>query len=137
MILAVTSIKASSQYEQFGISILKHLKKQNGLCISNKTEYPKGNVGTTGPGFLYFTFKIDDASEMDAEVFSPKQTDDAVKKILESPASKGLGNQDEIEHAYSAAFSLANHTNFWGDNEVIVNDPKSIRSSHGIKSAWR
>jgi transcriptional regulator with XRE-family HTH domain len=137
MILAVTSIKASLQYEQFGISILKYLVKKRGLCISNKTEYPKGNVGTTEPGFLYFTFKINDASEMDAEVFSPKQTDDAVKKILENPASKGLGNQDEIERAYLAAFNLANDTNFWGDNEVIVNDPKSIRSSHGIKSAWR
>lgn len=136
MILAITSIKASSQYEQFGISILKYLMKKRGLCISNKTEYPKGNVGTTEPGFLYFTFKIDDASEMDAEVFSPKQTDDAVKKILENPESIRLGNRDEMEDAYSAAFNLANDTNFWGDNEVIVNDPKSIRRSPSIKSAW-
>ncbi len=113
MIFARSSIEASLRYERHGIHLLQVLEEMDGLCISNKSFSAVGGVGSTGPGFLYMTFKmLEYESEPGHEL-----TDDEIKGLV-------LDYRREIENniegkaaleAFKAGLEKANEVEFKGE----------------------
>jgi hypothetical protein len=118
IILAVTSIKATANLERFGIGFLEHLKKKNGLCISNATKFDNGRVGTTEPGFLYMTFKMVRQAEDYAVPLTPRQIEDAINQMMKGPGVDRLRSRVELKDAFSDAFRQANETSDTGNLEL-------------------
>jgi transcriptional regulator with XRE-family HTH domain len=127
IIFAVTSIKATALLERFGIGFLKHLKKNHGLCIANATDYDRGRVGTTEPGFLYMTFKIRDQEEDWGKMLTPRQIDGAINQMMEKAGASQLGSQREIKDSFSDAFRQANEPSYMGILKPYMYHPKPNR----------
>lgn len=118
IILAVTSIKATTHLERFGIGYLEHLRTHNGLCISNATLYGKGNVGATEPGFLYMTFKICPQVEDYAQIIHPRQIAAAIPSLLKRLGVNELGTRQEVKDAISMGLQQANDPSHTGNLEL-------------------
>lgn len=73
MVFAETTIDASLRYERWGTYLIDYLKHVEGLCISNRTFFSGGSVGSYEPGFLYLTFSIEKTREKLAKKLSNKQ----------------------------------------------------------------
>ena len=117
--MALTSIKATAHFERFGIAYLEQLKANNGLCISNKTLYAKGNVGTTEPGFLYMTFQIIPQQEEDfAKMTDPREIARAIPNILKGPGVNQLGSRVELKDTITDGFRQANLVSDTGGHEL-------------------
>ena len=118
IILALTSIKATAHLERFGIAYFEQLKANNGLCISNKTLYAKGNVGTTEPGFLYMTFQIIPQEEDYAKMTDPREIARAIPNLLKVPGVSQLGSRVELKDTITDGFRQANVVSDTGDHEL-------------------
>jgi len=117
MIIARTTIENTLLMERFGISLIKTLKRKNGLCIANKTGYSKGGIGETEPGLLYMTFKLLDNADNPANILTNAQIDSAVTLVMDE---LGL-NKNENQHVAGAAelaFKTANEPRFIGEQTI-------------------
>jgi hypothetical protein len=124
IILAVTSLNATGRFERLGIAYLERLKKMHGLCIANATIYPKGNVGTTEPGFLYMTFKILPQIEQYAEKKTQREIHDEIDQMMKEPGVNQLGSRVEVKACFSDALRQANEPRYTGHNKLKFVWPK-------------
>ena len=82
IVFAKTSIRASLNFERFGISLIEQLRRVDGLCISNKTFAARGRVGDIEPGYLYLTFRITQGKEH-ARKLTQNEIDRAVAGVMQ------------------------------------------------------
>lgn len=120
MVFAHTTIRASLRFERFGITLINHLKKVDGLCISNKTLASHGRVGSTEPGFLYLTFKVTEGDEH-ARKLTQREIDAGVASILrELEAEPVVMTKSIQESAARTALELANDVEFTGEHHIAL-----------------
>lgn len=102
LIFAQTTIAASRAFERWGIALIDFMKSRDGLCISNRTQYCRGSVGSTEPGYLYMTFHFARGREA-AGVLSQAEIDRGAREIL--PAIDG--NMPSVDRRTMAGATAA------------------------------
>lgn len=121
MVFAQTSIKASLKYEKHGILLIEALKKEDGLCISNRTLTAKGGVGSNEPGFLYMTFRLLRKESEPARELTYEQIRDCVRSEKEKLARLAEDTKSpvrELQAAFRTGLERANTMNHFGGYQV-------------------
>jgi hypothetical protein len=124
LVFAQTTIKASTNFERWGIRLIEILKERNGLCISNKTRHAGGNTGRTGPGFLYMTFHYEDVNEP-GFVLTQSEIDEAVIEIMNGYSEQSR-TKTICQEGSSAGVTLANNVTFTGSKPIQLFIPKKM-----------
>lgn len=124
MIIARTTIENTLLMERFGITIIDTLKKNDGLCIANRTGYSKGGVGENEPGLLYMTFKIIRKKEMSSMVLTNDQITAAVKSVM-SDLGLNIKEYQPVASAAKLAFDAANEVRFLGNQNINLYSPEN------------
>lgn len=120
MVFAQTSIAATLRFERFAISLINQLKDRDGLCISNRTLAPRGNVGDTEPGYLYMTFTLVEGDEH-ARVLSQREVDEAVADVIDEFRRSAVTPVKAVhENAARIAVSIANDVQFIGEHRIAL-----------------
>jgi hypothetical protein len=124
LVFARTTIKASTNFERWGIRLIEILKEQNGLCISNKTRHAGGSKGKTEPGFLYMTFHYEDVNEP-GFVLTQSEIDEAVIEIMNGYSEQSR-TKTICQEGSSAGVTLANNVTFTGSKPIQLFIPKKM-----------
>lgn len=120
MVLAATTLRASLNFERFGIALIEELKRRDGLCIANRSIAQRGPVGSTEPGFIYMTFRIK-ASKEHASVLGPAEIRDAVREIVDAVKGDDVPvARQVIREAATVGVSRANDTAYTGSHVLIL-----------------
>ena len=132
MVFAQTSVKASLSYERHGIRLIDVLKKEDGLCISNRTLSAKGGVGTTEPGFLYMTFRLLKHESEPARELTYAQIRDCVRREkdrLAKLAEDAHAPARDLQVAFHAGLERANNLDHVGHCKVKRIDYDTIEQA--------